>query len=265
MFLTSEHSFTRCAFTLNRFSSCTSHKTCVQIFRRKYTNESPIIFSTSEQTTATTTITTTTTQRVSRHFVAVVPPMQVLDLLEKLQENLSKKMSGTRIRWVPRENIHFTLRFFGSDLSDPALFNAATDVITKVVGESKPFEVQLKGLGVFPKWKKPRVLFVGVGEGESEFKLLITRLEQEWKKFKIPPAKAVKLVPHVTLGRWSDLYVKTIQGDIIKDATANFMDPVSSFVVKEVVLMDSNLDAEYPVYTPLHLASMKTEKGVLRK
>jgi len=170
------------------------------------------------------------TMRMPCHFVAVIPPANTLDAIVELQKTLDTRMSGTRIRWVPRENLHFTLRFFGSDLADEQLFKVAHQVMTQVVCSTKQFEIQIKGLGVFPKWKKPRVLYLGVGKGETEFKNLVSILDREWTSKKMPQTKEVKLVPHLTIGRWNDLYVKKIQGDILKDVIGEFSEPISSFV-----------------------------------
>lgn len=44
-------------------------------------------------------------------------------------------------------------------------------VMDEVLNDLDPFEVEIKTIGVFPKWKKPRVLWVGIGEGKITFLL----------------------------------------------------------------------------------------------
>eukprot|EP01124_Arcella_intermedia_P023012 TRINITY_DN355_c0_g1_i2.p1 TRINITY_DN355_c0_g1~~TRINITY_DN355_c0_g1_i2.p1 ORF type:complete len:148 (-),score=18.28 TRINITY_DN355_c0_g1_i2:420-839(-) len=93
-----------------------------------------------------------------RYFAAIVPPTYVLDTLEELQGGLAAKMSGSHVKWVSRTNIHTTLRFFGSDLDDPKLLLQANNILTDVIQNMNPFEIELQGVSVFPKWKKPRVV-----------------------------------------------------------------------------------------------------------
>jgi len=129
----------------------------------------------------------------------------------------------------------------------------------------KPFEIQFQGLGVFPKWKKPRVLYVGIADGSAHVRDLIGQLEYKWKEAGIPPQKELKTVPHITIGRWNDLYVKNIQGDILRDSVGNFVEPISQCEVSEVVVMNSSLDLDHPTYTPIHYARSHHSTTTIRK
>eukprot|EP01124_Arcella_intermedia_P023011 TRINITY_DN355_c0_g1_i1.p1 TRINITY_DN355_c0_g1~~TRINITY_DN355_c0_g1_i1.p1 ORF type:complete len:146 (-),score=34.65 TRINITY_DN355_c0_g1_i1:19-456(-) len=127
-----------------------------------------------------------------------------------------------------------------------------------------PFEIELQGVSVFPKWKKPRVLFVGVSEGSSSLKSLINQLEKRWKEAGIPPPKTANSMPHFTLGRWSDLYVKPLEGDLVKDAAASFIKPIARFQVTEALMVSSSLEPDQPVYTPIHFAKAKNSIPPIR-
>jgi 2'-5' RNA ligase len=87
-----------------------------------------------------------------------------------------ESIEDSRIKWVPRPNLHLTLRFFGSVISEEKMFRAATDVITDVVSNMEPFELELKTVGVFPKWDKPRVVNFKLN---SEHLPLITTKQKE--------------------------------------------------------------------------------------
>jgi len=140
--------------------------------------------------------------RVSRHFVAIFAPTYTMDALQGLQKSLETKMIGSHIKWVPRCNLHLTLRYFGPVLSDPDNLQKANDIITEVVSRMQPFEVKLQGLGVFPKWKKPRVLYVGVTDGSGNIKALVAQLEEKWKRAGLPPQKEQRTVPHITIDKY---------------------------------------------------------------
>jgi 2'-5' RNA ligase len=41
-------------------------------------------------------------------------------------------------------------------------YRAATDVMSDVVSKMDPFELELRTVGVFPKWSKPRVVCISL-------------------------------------------------------------------------------------------------------
>ena len=71
---------------------------------------------------------------------------------------------------------HFTLRFFG-DLDPRAVARAGT-VLDATAARAAPFALELCGLGVFPGWSRPRVLWVGSGSGGERLAALARELER---------------------------------------------------------------------------------------
>lgn len=54
-----------------------------------------------------------------RHFIALVPPKDVLAFLGEFQDRLREnEFYSSQVRWTPMENMHFTLRFFGDSIED---------------------------------------------------------------------------------------------------------------------------------------------------
>lgn len=78
---------------------------------------------------------------MSRLFVAVVPPPEVIDLLDELPRDAGA------VRWTRRANLHVTLRFLGEADEDEAL--AALDAVRhdRVIAALGP-EVTMLGRGV---------------------------------------------------------------------------------------------------------------------
>jgi 2'-5' RNA ligase len=103
-----------------------------------------------------------------------------------------------RLRWAVTENLHLTVRFIGATAPDrvPDLV-AATEAAAATVA---PFTVRLAGAGAFPTADRPRVVWLGIVEGESELASLAGVLSAElaargWEADERP------FRAHLTLGR----------------------------------------------------------------
>ncbi len=100
-----------------------------------------------------------------RAFVAVELPAEVRDALAREQRRLREDLPGAR--WVRPEGIHLTLHFLGEIRAE--LVPALEREIAAAVAPSPAFAVRLRGRGVFPSPRRPRVLWIGVdGSGGLE-------------------------------------------------------------------------------------------------
>jgi 2'-5' RNA ligase len=70
---------------------------------------------------------------VPRLFVAVYPPDEVIDALATLPHD-----DAPGVRWVPREQLHVTVRFFGE-----AAIDDAVRALESVAGSLAPADVEL--------------------------------------------------------------------------------------------------------------------------
>lgn len=190
------------------------------------------------------------TQRV---FVAVFPPPSVLDTLAGLRERLEPDLPG--LRWVGTGNLHFTLRFLGDRTEDEIA--RATAVLDAVAPPAAPFEVELAGLGVFPGWSRPRVLWLGCAGGGAVLEALARTLERGFRDARLGRADK-RFVPHLTLGRWRDPHGLDVD---LARRTCNGVDRVAGFRVETVGLIQSRLDPGGSVYTPLHQARLTGGPG----
>jgi len=75
------------------------------------------------------------------------------------------KNSGTNIKLVEPENIHITLKFLGDTNED--FIDRIEEIISNSVKELEPFEIQLKGAGVFPNQNYIKVMWIGIKKGEK--------------------------------------------------------------------------------------------------
>jgi 2'-5' RNA ligase len=94
----------------------------------------------------------------TRVFIAIAIPEPLDRQIVRFQEELAPAIPGCR--WTSALPFHLTLAFLGdvpnSDLS------AICRVVAASAGEIEPFEIEVKGVGVFPSAIKPRVIWAGV-------------------------------------------------------------------------------------------------------
>ncbi|MFH1450683.1 MAG: RNA 2',3'-cyclic phosphodiesterase [archaeon] len=134
-----------------------------------------------------------------------------IELSKEQRERISElietlKPRGSKVKWVEEENLHITLNFLG-EVPEGKVEKLKKEFETGLAGEKK-FQLSLKGVGSFPNWNNPRVLWIGVENGAEETQGIAKKLseaitvgEKEHKKFH----------PHVTIGR-----VKIQDNTIIK-------------------------------------------------
>lgn len=120
----------------------------------------------------------------------------MLSALSEFQQELKK--CGSDVRWVKPQGIHLTLKFLGT--TDD---NDADRITTAIEGTSKNyscFDLQIRGAGVFPNIKNPRVLWTGVSENE-----ILSGLQKGIEDAMTPlgfEKENRKYSPHLTLGRF---------------------------------------------------------------
>lgn len=177
-----------------------------------------------------------------RLFIAIEIPDPIKTELAKLQNELRRAQAD--VSWTKPENIHLTLRFLG-EIAEGRL-EALKRVCADAAAEFAPFTLTLDGAGVFPNFRRPRVLWAGLA-GEIEVAArLQRRLEAGLAALGLAPDdKPFK--PHLTLGR-----VKSAKNARQAAAMAEIYKlPALSFGVGGIVLMKSELRPAGARYTPL--------------
>jgi 2'-5' RNA ligase len=102
------------------------------------------------------------------------------------------------VKWVKRDLLHLTLRFFGEQ--PDSLLTPLKEALSEAAGLHGPFALELGDCGAFPDLDHPRVLFVPVLRGGEILAALsqdITRCAAA-RGFAAPEET---FHPHLTLGR----------------------------------------------------------------
>ena len=186
---------------------------------------------------------------VLRLFIATDISDEQRDATLALMENLRKGIQFTRAhpKWVGPESLHVTLKFLGG-VEEERVDGIIQAVECKLLDRA-PFEFSLKGLGVFPTEREPKVLWLGVDQGKRDLMELAQRLESALYPIGFAPELRA-FHPHLTLARVKALSGAEAMMDVVNSHRRSA--PDGSSRVDHVVLYRSELRPEGAVYTALH-------------
>jgi len=151
--------------------------------------------------------------------------------------------TGADLKLVKPPNIHLTVRFLG-DIS-PAMVDAIYEEMKQV--SFAPFEVELRGLGAFPKLSYPRVVWAGIKKGAEELTDVFEQLEPRLRGLGFKPDNK-GFSPHLTIARVRTGRNKAQLIKLIQELEDNEFGAVKAKCLR---LKKSVLTPKGPIYTTL--------------
>ena len=146
------------------------------------------------------------------------------------------------VRWVKADKLHVTLAFFG-EVGEKRL----NDILTagrEVASRHSPFAASISGSGVFPNWRRPRVVWLGLHDGDHLMNLG-NDVGSMSASLGFPPDHAFRA--HLTIGRIPNP-LSASQRKELQSALAGLSE-VHPFDVTRVVLMQSALSPKGSTYS----------------
>lgn len=130
-----------------------------------------------------------------RLFVGIVPDEEVLVHLDRVVQTIRERWLGPRLVWVPRDNLHLTLRFIGT--TESIRVDALDQALSRTLVGTGPLRMQVGPLST----DGPPVVGLDVS-GEDlisrqravEAALVMEGCESERRPYR----------PHLTLARFAD-------------------------------------------------------------
>ena len=180
-----------------------------------------------------------------RSFVAVLLGGAVLEELQVAQRLLQDRLPDS-LRWARPEQLHLTLQFLGE--LDADVLPEAGAWLAEACRPHRPFTLSLAGLGFFPNPRRPRVLWVGLGEEVSQLLRLQSDVSKALARFGNHREKRA-FQPHLTLARVRP--GSRVDPGSWPDASALGGPRPVSWIVREVHLMRSELRPAGARYTIL--------------
>jgi 2'-5' RNA ligase len=186
----------------------------------------------------------------TRTFIAITAIDEVHASAVSVVDRL--RSSTESVRWVEPDNLHWTLQFLG-DLTDVEMAEVCLRTV-RAVAEEEAFTVSARGIGAFPTNDRPRILWLGAGEGGEALRRLQARIEAALSSlgFRVENRQ---FVPHLTLGRVASRGGNA--GPLLAERLAKLADfDGGTMAVDEVTVYASELSRDGPKYHVLARAPL---------
>ena len=173
-----------------------------------------------------------------RSFLAIELDPELVPKILDVQKEFKK--TNSNIKYVPSQNMHFTLKFFGN--IDLDMVEDISVAVLKVIKDYSSFDLNIKKCGCFPNKNVIKVLWLGLDEG-SPIKDLQRDLDKEFKKLGFK--KERNFISHLTIGR-----VKSPKGKKeIRNAIEKLENiEIGQMTVSKICLKKSTLTPQGPIY-----------------
>lgn len=130
-----------------------------------------------------------------RSFIAFdIDDEQIIKRFSEGQQMLAR--TGADLKLVKPENIHITMRFLGN--ITPPMVDSIHEAMRKV--SFSPFNVEIRGLGAFPKLQYARVIWAGIRKGAEQLDNIFNQLEPKLRELGFKPDPK-GFSPHLTIVR----------------------------------------------------------------
>lgn len=131
-----------------------------------------------------------------RLFIGVSLSREMHRPVKKLLRELARK--HWPVGWESLEKLHFTLAFLGE--VDEARLPELKQIVEASCAQIKPFILEVKGIGCFPDYFQPRIIWLGLKGDLASLAALQKQLKADLSVHDFP-TDAKPFRPHVTLGR----------------------------------------------------------------
>ena len=187
-----------------------------------------------------------------RVFIAIELESSIKENIARIQTRL--KVTQDKIKWVEPSSVHLTLKFLG-EIEEEKL--EKVHQITRELGERvSPFKIRVKGIGVFPGFSSPRVIWIGARDTSSELEKVAVWLEEALVREGFVREKR-KWKAHLTLGRVKSLKERERLRELVQEEIET---EAGRMEVRDITIMRSQLTPRGPIYTSLGKIGLKGDK-----
>lgn len=186
-----------------------------------------------------------------RVFIGIPVTPELWKELGKILKKLERR--HWPVKWQTPEKLHFTLAFLGNI----ERIKKVENIVVKASQNFPPFLVKIKGLGCFPSYDWPRVIWLGL---KGDLKTLAS-LRKKLREGLTKEGFAVDnkpFAPHVTLGRvkkGTKVGQKKEMGRQLK--ALQKIETQREWLVEELVVFESILHPAGSRYKPIKVIKLK--------
>jgi len=182
-----------------------------------------------------------------RAFMAVEVNKKLVDEIMEIQKMLAE--ANALVKFVEPENLHFTFKFLGDITPEKA--ETISEMAEEKVKNYSPFNINIKGTGVFPNLGYIRVIWLGV-ENPEPFSKMQEDFDKEFVNMEFNKERSY--IPHLTVGRVKGVQNKELLVSIVKELEDM---EVGTMNVDKLIIKESDLTPVGPIYTNLKVINLQ--------
>ncbi|MBN1591680.1 MAG: RNA 2',3'-cyclic phosphodiesterase [Candidatus Coatesbacteria bacterium] len=188
-----------------------------------------------------------------RAFISIEIPKPIREQMIGVPEPL-KEVKG-KFSWSSTNNLHITLKFLG-DCTRRRL-EAISKRLSEIAASHMQFGISFEGVGVFPSFSAPRIVWLGIKDGREQLVKLANDISDSMEAIGFKK-EAKPFRPHITLARIKYLgskpEFKTAVGEISNTK-------ISPMAAKYIFLMRSQLNPKGAIYTVIERMCLADPAG----
>lgn len=131
-----------------------------------------------------------------RSFISINLPEELLQPLLDYRRRLESVKA--EVSWVKPESLHFTLKFLGE--VEERRIQDISEAMSRAAAQCAPFQIFLDDKGVFPNWRRPRIVWLGSRHPVPQLQRLKDAIEDALAPLGFE-RESRPFLPHLTVGR----------------------------------------------------------------
>ncbi|HDS08887.1 MAG TPA: RNA 2',3'-cyclic phosphodiesterase, partial [Firmicutes bacterium] len=178
---------------------------------------------------------------MKRTFISTGLSPDISNAVREFEEKFRTE-TGFNQRLIPPEKIHLTLKFLGPTQNEkiPEIIS----VLSEVRDFFSPFSLEVKGVGAFPNFFRPRVLWIGVHDITGELKRLADKIEERMEILGFARENR-PFKPHLTISRIKTGNISKKEQTFLKEHCNFNLGPME---IKSIIYFESILKPEGAEY-----------------
>ena len=180
-----------------------------------------------------------------RTFIALEIDKKIKKRIVEVQDRI-KQTNSLKGKWVPKENLHLTLKFLGD--TKLKFIEQIKDKIKEYSEDEHAMSYSLTHIGAFPNEKFARIIWAGIEGDNSQIINLARKLEEALFEFGFKKEKR-DFKTHITFCRTKQILDHNGFRTTLEEINKSFQ-PIE-FIINKIILFESNLTPTGPIYSAL--------------